>query len=741
MPRARPVAPLSVNSLQEASEPVTLPVVTDTFFDPPPPEDARKLRSSPEAARKRQTLPAAVANAPPPGYHSVPRRLPPTVMAREIALALGELTDAPRPRSDGGEDDDDHGTTATDSPQRYTDATQSLSTPRGQSSALGHVEAAATAGDTDDFAPPPPPPAGQDGAASSRFLASETGRPRGVASTADNFRLAVWTYSPRKKQRNAAAATVAADDADDDTSFTPSPVAAPSYLNTSLPPEVFDIAFGFLSISDLAIASQVCRAWFVAADPWAYTEQHGWVPLGPLSRATHILLRIAPHDQRVTPDLLRCIKFGCKRLTLELGGSVAAAAAALPALVTAPRRTPARSGYHDVTEAVELSDETPPLIQLRELCLERPSPEDLRILKQRLLPRTPVLAELRLNRVSLPVGAREIVDLVRGTKVRELRLQRVTNVTRSTLHGLFQGAQALAVLHLEQCVFVGDRERGGGHQRPPPPALGGSARPRPSLTPTGIAPMPPSINASVSAPSAKFRVTGRIVAARAGSSAAVYRVLEMVQHGGGAEARGGPRTARKPSAAAELPGGPCMACMLQGVPCDEHEQQQQPRALPAAMPAAPQPHRFASPHHQQHQQQHAPRYAGGTHTSPPRQFLSFAPPSAAMPDQGHAVGAFGAHRPNAPMSGNFGNAFGSPGYHHPPQQSAPAGVGGYQPSMPRPPALAPRLPGALFDARTSAGARSVYAPPQQHQPPQVPAAYPHTVTSDHRPLPPLPLHH
>jgi len=715
MPRNRAVAPLSVSDLQEASQPVALPDVSDAF-DPPPPEHERKIRSSPEAARKRRTLPTAIAEAPPPGYHSLPRRLPPAIVAREIALALGDLGDA----------EENDATTDTQRPEQPDSTGDSrVATPPPQvatapASTGQHPQAAAVA-NSDAFTPPPPPPAGQGGA-TNRFLALESARPRGV--TTDNFRMAVWTYSPKKpakKAHNSQPASPVEDNVSTRPVPSPIPLAASStspavttataaaataaetaqasaprsYLNTTLPPEVFEIAFGFLPISDLAIASQVCRAWFVAADPWAYTEQHGWVPLGPLSRAAAIVLRVAPHDQRVTPDLLRCIKFSCTRLTLELGGSVAAAAAALPPVVF--QRRDAASG--DVT----LGEETPPLTQLRALRLERPSPEDLRLLKQRLIPRTPVLADLRVSRVSLPVGAHELIDLVRGTKLRELRLQRVSNITRSTLAGMFTGCPALAVVHLDQCTFVGDRAPpSGAHTQQ-------QQRPRPSLTPTGVAPSPPThragdSGASVSAPSTKHRISGRVVAARQGFSrssspqGAPYRVLEMIAHGE-ADARpqrsggaGGVNSARGPGMAAQQRhGAQCMACVVQGSPCDEHRPPGP--ADQHRSPAVPAPGGFS-------------RFHGVP--APPT--AAFQLPATARED---VRGPHPRHLPHAPMMAGYGGNFNA-GF-------VPAGFG-HHPTPHAPRALVPRLPGTLFDASAPRPAGEQPSAPSTSTVPNVAAA-------------------
>jgi hypothetical protein len=441
----------------------------------PPPGHQRKLRSSPEAARRRllPCAPRAASEKPPPSYDDLPATapLPPS---RALPFQFEQ---------DG--DDEPPAVAAPPLPS------------------------------------PPPPLFGNP----ERFLHIESSRPRGLS--AESFRMAVWTYSPKKKQSQATERT-----------------HARSYFNETVPNDIVGLAFGFLTISDLAIVSQVCRGWFFNADPWAYVEQHGWVPLGPLSRANRVMLRISVDDRFVAPELFRCIQFSCSHLSLELGGALAASQAIPPV-----SRTFVRGEWR-------LGEETPPLARLRSLALERPSVDDLRLLRERLLPRLPVISELRISQASLPVGAAGIVSLVQGTKLRELTLHKVPNITRGTLQSLFAGAPLLAIVTLEHCVFVADRAA----------AL-------------------PSFNYATSAGnSTKHKVSLKAVADPASSTG--FRVLEAHRAGDANPRR--PSTSREtssarfgqssrftapPAVAASAADEPaCISCLVLAHPCDTHGQ-------------------------------------------------------------------------------------------------------------------------------------------------------------------------
>jgi hypothetical protein len=515
------VPPLSVAALEESARPLTYDTLTgneprspiDSSFEPPP-ENERKLRSSPEAARRRRTLPTALRMSQPDMYSSCPPPLRHSATLAQVPHVQDSSLDSHY------------------LPNLVPAHTSPIEQRPAQEIVFEALSGPSAEYSMDDSArpasPPPPLPAGSPGAAS-RFLTTAASRPKGL--TSEHFRMAVWTYSPKKMCK----------------STTPSDLMRNrSYLNESLTPDLVGLVFQHLLISELAVASQVCRGWFVSADPWAYVEQHGWVPLGPLTRATRVLLRVSIGDRHVAPELLRCLQFGCEHLTLELGSALAAAAQSFP---------PFCSG--------RLSESTPALIRLRSLQLDRPSADDLRLLRERLIPRIPFLSQVSVTRVSLPIGASEIPALVRGTRVRELCLFKVTNLTRNTLQALFAGCPNLAVIRLDQCAFMCDRPR-NDHLAPTPP------RPH-NLDPySGTSgPQAPFV-AGRAAPASKLKVTARIIS-DAGSPLG-FKVLDICPTN-----RHGPTQRCHPPGT--TPSGvrpvvpvsePCVACCIGGVPCAEH---------------------------------------------------------------------------------------------------------------------------------------------------------------------------
>jgi hypothetical protein len=89
-----------------------------------------------------------------------------------------------------------------------------------------------------------------------------------------------------------------------------------------VPRDVLQMALSFLPTGDLAIASQTCAAWFLMADPWVFLEHYGWVPLGPLSRARSVKLRLAAADAEVVADVFSTLQHKCVSLQLEFVGGV-----------------------------------------------------------------------------------------------------------------------------------------------------------------------------------------------------------------------------------------------------------------------------------------------------------------------------------------------------------------------------------------------------------------------------------
>jgi hypothetical protein len=239
-----------------------------------------------------------------------------------------------------------------------------------------------------------------------RYLDDATMNPRVLA---DRFRMSVWRYSPTKARRSA---------------------AEPSYLHRELPRDIISVIFSYVPIADLAVASQTCSGWFILADPWLYLEHSGWVPLGPMSRAESVALRLCPTDALVTPDIFAALRFSCARLTLQLGSTHTAS---LPLTAAAARLLP-------------------PLVSLRAVCLDSPSLDDLRTFCATLLPRMPALSHLTLCRASFPINAMDLVAAVRGSTLTFLGLSRVTNVSGVTVVQLFRAAPSLAIVQLDSCL-------------------------------------------------------------------------------------------------------------------------------------------------------------------------------------------------------------------------------------------------------------------------------------------------
>lgn len=454
------------------------------------------------------------------------------------------------------------------------------------------------------------------------------------------FRCAVWKYVPRQKQASPAAASA--------TSSLPAGVsagnkavataAAPPHSNNSLiataadtfnqrlPVELVVHILEYLRISDLAVASLTCRSWFFLADPWCFLEHHGWIPMGPLTKASHVALRCAQADDYVTKELLSCLAHRCRSLTLDMGLHGAGAPLLISPTTTTAAATPPLDDDHSATMAVGTAFVAPPrrssgggtadgeddvqLKALRTLSLNRPSIPELMNCRVALLPACVGLTKLVLTRVSLPIPGTPLLEFFRGdhrlragpammaATLRTLELNRVGHITSGTLHSVFRAAPQLETIVLEVCGVVhrGSGECGGN--------AGASSNRTPMRSPGG-----PAMSSLKLKLSASLNDRGRTVA---------NAVLHSAIGGGGDHRHGAAATGGGGGGGSA---GICVSCILLERPCPNHTPSAgtAPGALTNAMGA----NRFESS---------SQRTAGGGHHASP-----FPPARAftALPQQHH----------------------------------------------------------------------------------------------------------
>lgn len=151
--------------------------------------------------------------------------------------------------------------------------------------------------------------------------------------------------------------------------------AAPAFMR--LHRDVVFSALSFLSTGELAIASQTCTAWFLLADPWVFLEHYGWVPLGPLSRASRVSLRLSRADNDVAPELFTALSQTVEHLQLEfVGGVPLCDRSSMPHLTRLKSLELLRPSQHDIGQiaasmCAPLSGADKPAHRLHCLCINR----------------------------------------------------------------------------------------------------------------------------------------------------------------------------------------------------------------------------------------------------------------------------------------------------------------------------------------------------------------------------------